>query len=218
MKNHRVALKVREINSKSLSDKIYEQLKQEILTMKLRPGEPLIETDIAQVFETSRTPVRAALQRLQAEKLITAYPGRGARVSEVSVSDLLEALEVREQLEPYMARKAASQVTNELKIRIKETLDALPATQKEPVDLMERIGFDTQLHNLILEVAGNKTMQSIVREMHVRFRRTYPILGRYEETAQEHKRILEAIMNGDEEEAEVQMRNHLSAFRKRILR
>ena len=88
MKNNILILKKRETNSKSLSNRVYDQLKREILTDKLKPGEPLIETDIAKAFETSRTPVKEAFERLQSERLVTAYPGRGTCVNEISTIDL----------------------------------------------------------------------------------------------------------------------------------
>lgn len=93
-KNSLQILKERETNSKPLSNRVYVQLKREILNDKLKLGEPLIETDIAKAFETSRTLVREAFKRLQSERLVTAYPGRGTRVSEVSTIDLIEALRV----------------------------------------------------------------------------------------------------------------------------
>src|SRR5512146_2181533 len=89
----------------SLAEQVRRQLRSEIYNMVLKPGQPLIESEIARRFNISRTPVREAIKGLEAEGLAVSYPGRGSQVSEISMKDQLEALEVRELVEPYVARK-----------------------------------------------------------------------------------------------------------------
>jgi GntR family transcriptional regulator, rspAB operon transcriptional repressor len=197
----------------SLAEQVRQQLRADIYNMALTPGYPLIENELARRFKTSRTPVREAIKGLEAEGLAVSYPGRGSQVSDISMKDQLEALDVRELVEPYVARKAAVHCNEEAKEEIHAMLDSLAVNPEQPQDLTERIEFDLKLHDLILRVAGNETIRSIILDMHYRVRRTYPILKRYRITKEEHCLILEAILNQDEDQAETLMREHIRGIR-----
>jgi DNA-binding GntR family transcriptional regulator len=197
----------------SLAEHVRRQLRADIFNMVLKPGQPLIENDIARRFEISRTPVREAIKGLEAEGLVVSYPGRGSQVSEISMKDQLEALELRELVEPYVARKAAANCPEETREQICSMLDSLAINPEQPQDLTERIEFDLKLHDLILRAAGNETIRSIILDMHYRVRRTYSILKRYKITKEEHCLILEAILNQNEEQAEALMREHIRGIR-----
>jgi DNA-binding GntR family transcriptional regulator len=213
MTNHKVTMN----DSKSLAEMVRERLKSDIYSMVLSPGQPLVENDIAKAFNISRTPVREALKALEAEGLAVSYPGRGSQVSEVSFTDLLEAFEVRELIEPYAARKAAASHDEKVRAQIQTMLDYLIANPAGSSDLTERIEFDLQLHDLILRASGNETLRSIVRGLHFRTRRTYPILKGYLETGEEHCLITKAILAHDEDQAEMRMRQHIHGLRIRLI-
>jgi len=197
----------------SLAEQVRRRLRADIYNMLLKPGQPLIENEIARRFNTSRTPVREAIKGLEAEGLVVLYQGRGSQVSEISMKDQLEALEVRELVEPYVARKAASNCGPEMQVQVQEMLDSLAVNPERPQDLTERIDFDLKLHELILRICGNETLRSIILDMHYRVRRTYPILQRYKVTRDEHCLILQAILNHDEDQAEALMREHIRGIR-----
>lgn len=197
----------------SLAEKVYEHLKADILAMRLKPGQPLVENEIAKSFNISRTPVREALKRLEAEGLTASHHGRGAQVSEVTMHDVLEAFVVRELLEPYAAGMAAAHMNEELRQEIELLLNSLIKDPRASGELLDRIQLDLDMHDLILRAAGNETLRSIVRNMYFRTWRTYPILQRFEETASEHRFILEAIMSGDQDAAEERMRKHIQGLR-----
>jgi DNA-binding GntR family transcriptional regulator len=197
----------------SLTEQVRERLRADIYSMFLKPGQPLIENEIARRFNISRTPVREAIKGLEAEGLVVSYPGRGSQVSEISMKDQLEALEVRELVEPYVARKAAANCTDHLRMEIQKLLDSLAANPDQPLNLTDRIDLDLKIHDLILRNCGNDTMRSITLEMYYRVRRTYPIIDRYEVTKDEHRMILEAILNQDEDQAETLMREHIHGIR-----
>ena len=202
---------------RSLGEKVYEYLRADILTMTIKPGQPLIEGDLAKAFSTSRTPVREALGRLEVEGLVVSHHGRGAQVSDVSIRDLLEAFEVRELLEPRAARLAAANINEQQAKRMRMMLDAIQQDPSNGENLAERIQFDLEMHNLILDATGNYTLRSVVRDMHMRTQRTYPLLQRYEETANEHFLILEAILAGDQDAAEERMAEHIRGLKKRLI-
>jgi DNA-binding GntR family transcriptional regulator len=197
----------------SLAEHVRQRLRADIYNMELKPGQPLIENELASRFNISRTPVREAIKGLEAEGLVVSYPGRGSQVSEISMKDQLEALEVRELIEPYVARKAAINCNDQMDAQVREMLDSLAVNPERPQDLTERIDFDMTLHDLILRICGNETLRSIILDMHYRVRRTYPILQRYKVTRDEHCLILQAILNHNGDQAETLMREHIRGIR-----
>lgn len=82
-----------------ISLEIYEKIKYDILENHLKPGEKLVEEDLAKELDVSRTPVREALKQLDQDGLVTYYPRKGSVVSQMSIKDALEIYEVREVLE-----------------------------------------------------------------------------------------------------------------------
>src|SRR5688572_32659560 len=90
--------------------RLYRTLKREILSAAIAPGQPLAETELARQLGASRTPLREALIRLEADGLVRIEPRRGAFVQQLTVSDFLEINELRLVLEPYAARAAASRI------------------------------------------------------------------------------------------------------------
>src|SRR5208283_5369665 len=97
----------------SLTDKAYKEIEEEIVTLRLRPGQVLSESGLAKHLDIGRTPVREALQQLAREGLVTILPRRGVIVSEINVGNQLELLRVRREVERLMARLAAERATKE---------------------------------------------------------------------------------------------------------
>lgn len=201
----------------SLAEEVYAQLKKEIVSHKLPPGTPLTEAGLAQSLGISRTPVREALRRLQAEGLVNIERGRGARVSEVSFREAMEAYEIRELVEPYAARLAVSHLSPELAQRFRSMLDVL-STPSLTSDKAVRWQMDRELHDLILEAAGNELLRLQVWDLRVRTDRAYAYVaeGTLEASRQEHAQIVEAILRGDADAAEELMREHLANTKARL--
>lgn len=96
-----------------MTDRAYRQIEEAIVTLRLRPGQVLSETQLADSLDMGRTPVREALQRLAREGMITVLPRRGALVSEINLSRQLMLLELRREIERLCARKAAQRALPE---------------------------------------------------------------------------------------------------------
>lgn len=90
-------------NHRPLREIVYEQLKMQILTGKIVPGTRMMEVELADEMGVSRTPVREAIRKLEKEGLVTIEPRRGAYASDISVKDMVDTLEVREDLEALAA-------------------------------------------------------------------------------------------------------------------
>ena len=89
----------------SLVERIYQKLRLDIYSSKIHQGAMLTEQEIADSFNVSRTPVREALRKLEQEGLITIIPKKGSIVKQITLQDILEMDQIRELLEPYVARE-----------------------------------------------------------------------------------------------------------------
>jgi DNA-binding GntR family transcriptional regulator len=205
-------------NSKSLVDDVYVRLKRDIVSTRLLPGTALTEMSLAQSLGTSRTPTREALRRLQKDGLVDIEHGRGARVSQVSFRNAIEVYEIRILVEPNAALQAARQLTLELAERLKKVRDVI-ADPSLTLDVAERWEIDRQLHDIILETAGNELLRSVVWDLRVRTERAFTYYGAQKDmisTRQEHIELVDTILNCDEENAERLMRQHLINARSRL--
>ena len=203
-----------------LWDAIYQQIKADIITLKLPPGQPLRESALAAQRGVSRTPVREALRRLAYEGLVQIVANSGAIVAEVSLRDFLEITRVRELIEPFVAGAAAgaidSAVLADLSHRFRLLKD-IPAREESFRALNEA---DRALHGALLAAAGNRRLQMIMENLDAmidRFR--YLSAARvYEESIDEHLAIIRAVEAGDRKAAEAAMRRHLVNLRENILK
>src|SRR5690606_12292208 len=100
-------------NYKPLRELVFEVLREAIITGKLRPGERLMEVQLAEELGVSRTPVREAIRKLELEGLVLMIPRRGAYVAEISMKDIADVFEIRAALEGLAAQLAAERCTPE---------------------------------------------------------------------------------------------------------
>lgn len=205
-------------NHRPLREIVYEQLKMQILQGIIKPGTRMMEVELADDMGVSRTPVREAIRKLEKEGLVTIEPRRGAYASEISLKDMVDTLEVREDLEGLAAALAAERITPE---QVKE-LEDITARYREAIEAKDTesiIHYDEIFHKHIVSCAENETLSQItgtVQELALRFRYFYyDDFSRYESMPGEHRAILAAISSGDtdaaRETAEKHV-NHLKSF------
>ena len=111
-------------NHRPLREIVYEELKMQILTGKIVPGTRLMEVELAADMGVSRTPIREAIRKLEKEGLVTIEPRRGAYASQISVKDMVDILEVRQDMEGLAAYFASSRMTEEQMADLKRTSDS----------------------------------------------------------------------------------------------
>lgn len=206
----------------SLSDTLHSALQEAIVTGELLPGEKLREAELAMRFGTSRGPIRDALRRLEAQRLVTTTPNAGARVVSLSVHQLIELYQVREALEGMTCRLASQNMTDE---QIDE-LGQLLATHEKEIERKEgreyfRQHGDLDFHYRIAAGCGNQLLTQAVCIDHYQLMRLYRTKfsansGRPQRALLEHQRIFAAIAERDGELAEILMRRHIGAARKNI--
>ncbi len=208
-------------NHRPLREIVYEQLKMQILRGKIVPGTRMMEVELAEEMGVSRTPVREAIRKLEKEGLVTIEPRRGAYASDISVKDMLDTLEVREDLEGLAAALAAERMNAE---QIQELM-RLTKGYSEAIknsDMEKIISYDEQFHRHIVACSGNKTLMQIsetVQELALRFRYLYyDDFSRYENMPVEHKRIIDAITSGNTEEARTVADEHVKKLKEFVIR
>jgi DNA-binding GntR family transcriptional regulator len=106
-----------ELSEKTLTDRAYRAIEEQIVTLKLAPGAVISEAMLSKRLKIGRTPIREAIQRLARERLMVIMPRRGILVSEVNIQTQLRLIEVRRELERLIARGAAKRATEAERIR-----------------------------------------------------------------------------------------------------
>jgi DNA-binding GntR family transcriptional regulator len=196
----------------SLKDQAYLAIKRAILTLQLKPGEALVESDLAGQLGISKTPVRTALHELEREGLVTKVLYKGTYVREVTLRDVREIFQLRAVLEGLAARLAAPLLEESELARADELLTLMEsALHMGDRPLASQYG--AQFHYLILQNADNERLQLIWHNLddHTqRFRlMSDQISGRLEKSLGEHKKILAALEQRDPDLAEARLKEHL---------
>ncbi|MDJ0954659.1 MAG: GntR family transcriptional regulator [Acidimicrobiia bacterium] len=193
-----------------LSEQVKDRILQWILEGELAPGSRIIETRVAKELGVSQAPVREALRDLTTLGLVEMKPYRGASVRQPSKDDLVEAMEVRGELEALAARTAATRIDEKCLDELRGLIDEMHVLA-EAGDHHNHALKNTEFHETVLRASGNKTLL-----------RTWSMLEPYARTyvtamvpgmdliwlGDRHKDILEALEAGDPDRAAETMRHH----------
>lgn len=205
---------------KPLREIVFESIREAILDGRLKPGERVMEIQLAEKLGVSRTPVREAIRKLELEGLLIMEPRKGAYVADVSLKDVIDVLEVRSSLEGLAASLAAIRASEEeIELLKEKAVQFKESIEKNDVQGM--INKDTEFHEAILQAAKNKKLTSIIeslREQVQRFRVTY--FTEYNMTtylAQEHQNVLDAIEDRNPEQASQYAQKHIENLEKFIV-
>ena len=208
-------------DSKTIRRKIYDHLREQVLSGEILPHQHLIETKIAQDVGTSRTPVREALHSLELEGLIESIPRVGYVVKPISETEVEEICEIRGAIEGVAAHWAMEKAPQKLIERLKKNISD---SEEKAVrgDPRTFIDLDAQFHDIIATQSGSKRLQELTQTLRRHMLR-YRIQSIYSldnvlRAIQGHKSILEAIEKGDLEEVNRAIKRHLEQSKKDILR
>lgn len=202
----------------SLAERAYEFLRDRLVMLDIKPGDPINEEWAGGVLEMGRTPIREALKRLETERLVVAFPRRGTFATDVNISDLAHISEVRRTLEPKAAASAATRATDADRARLAELRDQLDsAAQKENADLLR---IDLELHRAIYQCVHNPFLEdTLIHYDNLATRIWCVFLPRLRGMAghvDEHSPLLTAIVEGDADKASELTLDHVTGFEKAI--
>jgi len=199
------------------SEQAYRYLRNAIRAGDFKPGDRLREADLATAIGLSRTPIREAFARLEANRLVINDPARGLVVTELDFSAVNELYFMREVLEGTAARLAA-QHASEVELSI---LQDLCEQYREIATSESQAGLslkNRQFHDMLCQCAHNRYLMDTVNTLHD----SLSLLGnsvltqhdRAHETLQEHEAVIEAICRRDPDAAEAAMRQHIRLAQK----
>jgi DNA-binding GntR family transcriptional regulator len=185
------------------TDSIYQILRQKILDSELFPGSNYLEQDLALMLGVSRTPIREALIRLQADNLVQVIPRHGIKVLPLAPSDMQEIYELLMGLEPMAAARVAAMRPGSAALRPMTKACARMTAAIRSGDVDTWVAADEDFHSGIVALCGNARLVSIVANCsdQVHRARRFTIKLRPhpdpERSIREHREILDAIRNGD---------------------
>lgn len=203
-----------------LREVVCETLREAIRGGVLKPGERLMEIQLAEELGVSRTPVREAIRKLELEGYVIMMPRRGTYVANLSIRDVNEVFEIRTTLDSLASGLAAERITDEELERL-ERLLVLIGEYIEQNDMDKIVETDMEFHDILYQASRNARLVGIIynlREQLTRFRSTsmsYP--GRLKETLEEHIRIVEAIAQGNVELAQKAAEEHMEKSEQTLL-
>jgi DNA-binding GntR family transcriptional regulator len=198
-------------NVGNAAETAYAVLREAIVTNTLKPGTRLRADDLAGQLGVSKTPVREALRKLQAESLVTVQPGNVLTVKSISEQELLQIYYTREALEGMAARLAAENATPSEIAQIRELLDDMEiVAQRGDLGALRRLS--GVFHQLICRAAHNDRLLQSLRGLldHVRQMQTSTLYeaGRSADALEEYRALLQAIEARDADRAEALARKH----------
>ena len=195
-----------------LRDVVFNTLREAILKGELKPGERLMELQLAAKLGVSRTPIREALRKLELEGLVVMIPRKGAEVAKITVRDLKDALEVRMAIDSLSVKLACERLDEDDKTEIKQACVAFREAVKSG-NVQAIVEGDERFHNTIYRASKNQKLITIamnLREQVYRYRFEYvKDFSYHENLIREHDQITEAILKGDVETAQKIMKEHI---------
>jgi DNA-binding GntR family transcriptional regulator len=200
------------IDRLTIAEQVLDYLRQEILDLRVCPGDRLNETRIAEELEVSRTPVREALRMLEAEGLVERGPSGRVAAAARSLDDMLDAFEARVALESYTARLVARKAT-QAQLEQLEAIWCRITQMAEDKDRRRLVEATTEFHVTLREIGGNPRINAYIREINNHIRVYRSLLHRsalpVETQGQSHRLVLDALCSRDEDIAGAAMREHL---------
>jgi DNA-binding GntR family transcriptional regulator len=203
-----------------LKERAYDEIKRAILGNDFPPGTFLAERQLAAQLGMSKTPVKAALERLELEGFITVSPQLGIVVRELAVHEIADQYEIRSALETYAVRQTAGRLTAEQVERLRANLKAQKALPAGGV--RAGVALDTEFHLLFIEFLGNQEILRVMRQLRDKMQRVITEVfqlhpARFDASYEEHLAIARAVIGGDGARAAQLIEAHLERGKQLIL-
>lgn len=208
----RIEHDVMESYSYSLRARVFNQLQNDILNGKYQPGDSLIETKLSEDLGVSRTPIREAIRQLELEGLVTYVPNKGAIVNGVTSKDIQDIYTIRMMVEGLAARWATENITQQEIDELNETIE-LEEFYTNKNDVQHMLKLDSKFHEIIFKASKSKPLMQTLSTFHHYVQRARnaslesPVRAR--QALEEHRAILQAIIERDPEKAERLTTEHI---------
>ncbi|WP_437088337.1 GntR family transcriptional regulator [Streptomyces sp. enrichment culture] len=194
----------------AVRERVLAGLRQDIIAGRLRPGDRLVERELAERFGVSRVPVREAIRALVAEGFVLFETPRRTVVRRLTPADVRELFELREALEVYAAGLAATRASPEALAELADLLRAAArATGAGDAEAITDV--NTRFHDRILTLAGNSLLSSVMEPVDGRLRWLTRRNEEWPQLLTEHRELYEAIASGDPDRARAHALRHVRA-------
>ena len=201
----------------SLAERAYEAIRDMVVTLAIPPGAAISEEALMRQLDLGRTPIHEAIKRLESERLVAIYPRRGTFATEVNITDLALITEIRLALVPLAARSAARLCTTAERDELRGLVAALDRLDGSSTESMR---MDNVVQRAIYSHARNPYLEANLRQYYNLVHRIwYLFLERLPHLAEhiaEHKALLEAIVDGDEDRAGRLAYDHVAGFEEAV--
>ncbi len=209
--------------SRALSDQIADQLRKAIMTGQLKPGQHLVEHELATAMDMSRGPVRDALRILEQEHLVVRYPYRGTFVTGLTRQDAEEIYSFREALEMLAVRYVIARATDEQLGELDQLVDTMATRARTNYTQIGATELDLDFHHLLCRIAGHRrllmaweSLQTQVRMLILTHRLLQP--QDFEQRGVDfHRELVRSLRQRDLTLARITMQRHLASSYETIL-
>ena len=202
----------------SVTDGIVDAVTTAIVERRLMPGTKLVEQQIADIFEVSRTVVRQALNQLSRDRLVTLEPARGAFVATPSIDEARQVFQVRRLIEAGMVRQLAAQITDrqveQLRLHLRDERQAVARS-----DVSGRTRLLADFHVVLARLLGNEVLAQLIADLLSRSQLIalmYQSSHSAEHSQDEHVDIVEALARRDGRAAARLMEQHIEAVERNL--
>jgi DNA-binding GntR family transcriptional regulator len=205
----------------SLADRAYRAIRDQLIMLDIQPGEPIDDDELARSVGVGRTPVREALKRLESDRLVVSFPRRGTFATGMDIADLAHISEIRVQLEPLAARRAAERVSPASRAALEELAARVETLDTATADRTEVMRCDLAVHRTIYRASNNPHLEDVlIRYDNLATRIHCLFLDRLSaidmQVVGEHVALLRAIAAGDADRADDLAREHVLGFERAI--
>ncbi|MQR94312.1 GntR family transcriptional regulator [Fictibacillus phosphorivorans] len=203
------------MRKETVEQKVYHLIKNAILNRQIAPGNQLFENAIAQKVNASRTPIRSAIMKLEAEGLVNVIPNKGAFIVQPTIEEMVQAFEMRKTLEEMAIKTGFSNLGTEEVKELKQLLNEMKSAYKERniVTYQEK---NNEFHLVIAKASGNSYLIQFMKKILSQIT-TYMVLydvfngnsNNEELDILEHEQMIKYIENGEEENIRSLILKHL---------
>ncbi|MBE0450907.1 MAG: GntR family transcriptional regulator [Clostridia bacterium] len=205
--------------NKSLTSLIFDRIREDILNGRYLTGDKLVEIKLADELGVSRTPVREALKQLELDGLVDNIPNRGVVVKGISQDDIDDILTIRLCIEGLVGQWAAERILDEEVKELEEIFDLMEFyTSKGDIDKIFEL--NTKFHEALYKATKSRYLEGVLKDFQLFIKssrnNSLKMEGRLFTALEEHRNILEAIKNHDQENTRISLVKHISESNENI--
>jgi DNA-binding GntR family transcriptional regulator len=217
-----LAPRFRPVRQGSIKTRVAEAVRDAIYAGRLRPGDPLLEMQLARDFRVSQTSIREALIQLEQLGLVRRFPNKGTQVTELSSREVRERLEIRIRLESLAAMQAAPHVKQRDAEKLRQLADLIGSARSRG-DYAGSAQADLQFHSTIWTLSGNETLSQILHQVSAPMFAFISIVrslqhGDHGAILNSHREIVDALLSHDPAMLQATIDNHFPGSYEEFLR